>query len=883
MQGVLSAILSWAESQPPWQREALRRLVERGPLSEQDIGELIELCKQAHESHGPITGHSHQVSPQTFPPVVLRTRPPMPAAPVILRRLDDIKNVNALAAGCSLDFGKRGLTVIYGENGSGKSGYARILKRACRARARGIALRANVFEPSPVDPPQARIGFMVGDRDQEFRWVENRPPNPVLGAVSFFDDECAAVHLDSENEVAYRPFGLDLLEDLADACRKVREALRSELEELGGRQAHWMMNPEIAPKTEVARALAGLNADSSLAEFERLAIFSEEEEHRFIEIRSDLGRDPLLVAARIGAQADRLRELLRLIKTAETVAGDAAWRLFFEVRNAASSRRQAAELAATKLFSDEPLPGVGGETWRALWEAARRYSEASAYLGKSFPVHGEAAVCVLCQQDLGVEAADRLRRFEEFVREQTQVVAAAAERVLDERVAEIAALRIVSGNWRHAVAELKSIDPLIAGVVREYLAAVRHRRWLLLRAYHRGIDERQLRDLPLSPVKRLEKLVESVTRRHLQLKAGRSSEVRSLLEAERLELASRRWLRGALPQVQREIDRRRELERLQRADRDADSTPITRKSTEVAQELLTTALVDRFNAELESLQVDNVRVELDYVGGRYGAPRYQIRLRETHDRTIRCGDVLSDGERRVVALAGYLAELATAEEGSALVLDDPVSSLDHRWRRIVAERLAAAAAERQVIVFTHDVVFYLDLRQAAGRLGVDLAERHLRRVGRAAGVPVGNGAPWITMHTKKRIGFLKDRLHTWTAAYRREGIDAWEPHCRDFYGLLRESWERAVEEILLNEAVQRFSHSVQTQRLEKVIVLPDDYEVLKTAMAKCSTAMRGHDEAAAINQPLPEPDEVRRDLVTLEEWVAKIEERRKAGNPAVRP
>lgn len=49
-------------------------------------------------------------------------------AVVTLGALHGLSNVNALAPGERLTFGKTGLTVIYGDNGAGKSGYARVLK-----------------------------------------------------------------------------------------------------------------------------------------------------------------------------------------------------------------------------------------------------------------------------------------------------------------------------------------------------------------------------------------------------------------------------------------------------------------------------------------------------------------------------------------------------------------------------------------------------------------------------------------------------------------------------------------------------------------------------------------------------------------------------------
>jgi len=877
MREVLSEILRWAANQPPWQREALRRLGESGSLRDEDIAELIELCKQPHESPPPASALAAPARPaESVAAPIPRHLPAVPAPAfseaVTLGGIDRVQNVNALAPDCSLDFGEQGLTIVYGENGSGKSGYARILKRACRARARGNPLRPNVFGPVPSEPPRARIRFKVGDRDQEFGWVENGQPHPQLRAVSFLDDDCAAVLIDAENEVAYRPFDLDLLEDLAGACRTVREALSRELEDLRSRQPDRLANPEIAPQTEVARALAGLNALSSLATLESLAAFGEGEDRRLAELRRDLDEEPRSAAARIQSQEVRLSELARLVDTAEAAVGDKAWQEFRQARADSASKRRTADLAASTLFSGEPLPGVGAETWRALWEAARGYSETLAYPGRSFPVTSDGAVCVLCQQNLDADAAERLGRFEGFVLESTQRAAAEAESSLRAKVDTIRSLRISPESWRHAVAELRAIEPTLAANTRRYLASARWRRRLLLRAERDRMPLPEARSLPASPSAQLMTKVESLSRTRGDLMTVSQPEARTRLEHERREVESRRWLRSALPDVRREVDRLRRIARLERADRDADSGPVTRKSTELARELLTDKLVGRFAAELERLRVRNVRVELEQVGGHYGKPHYQIRLKGAHDRAVRCGEILSEGERRVVALAGFLAELATAEDRSALVLDDPVSSLDHRWRRLVAERLMEEAADRQVIVFTHDVVFYMAFKREAEYLGLPLTERQLRRQGSGTGVTVGD-VPWIAMKTSERIAWLESRLKAAQAVSHDQQL--WEPIARDLYGSLRETWERAVEQVLLAGAVERFGHEVKTRSLRKVTdFTEDDYNKLHRAMAKCSALMRGHDEATAANEPVPDANEVRRDIDELRRWVKAITKRR---------
>lgn len=45
---VLLDIFEWSQNRPIWQRDALRRLVQGGDLSDEDINSLTAICKSAH-------------------------------------------------------------------------------------------------------------------------------------------------------------------------------------------------------------------------------------------------------------------------------------------------------------------------------------------------------------------------------------------------------------------------------------------------------------------------------------------------------------------------------------------------------------------------------------------------------------------------------------------------------------------------------------------------------------------------------------------------------------------------------------------------------------------------------------------------------------------
>ena len=122
---ILTEILDWSKDRPGWQRDALRRLFTSGQFTPADLDELVTLCKAAR-------GLSEPQEPKVLAKVHLGIKGGG-TDPVTLASVTHNRGVNALASDQTITFGTN-LTVIYGPNAAGKSGYTRILKLACRSR-----------------------------------------------------------------------------------------------------------------------------------------------------------------------------------------------------------------------------------------------------------------------------------------------------------------------------------------------------------------------------------------------------------------------------------------------------------------------------------------------------------------------------------------------------------------------------------------------------------------------------------------------------------------------------------------------------------------------------------------------------------------------------
>jgi hypothetical protein len=356
------------------------------------------------------------------------------------------------------------------------------------------------------------------------------------------------------------------------------------------------------------------------------------------------------------------------------------------------------------------------------------------------------------------------------------------------------------------------------------------------------------------------------------LSADISSEKHKHLIAEAQEFRARVLLAKNEQLVLDEIDRKKRDAAYEQAIGETKTTAITKKSGEVTRAVVTKKLKESFQNELSSLCFRQVEVELKENGGSEGVLYHKLIL--TRAPGVDLHKVVSEGEQRCLSIAAFFAELSTADDASGIVFDDPVCSLDYRWREGVARRLVEEAKQRQVIVFTHDVVFLLFLKQVAEEHQVEQLDQHVRQLTTGAGVTVEE-LPWVAKSIKGKIGYLKQELQSAEKLHRSGEQDRYEQNAKNLYGFLREAWERAIEEVLLCKIVERYRPGVQTLPIAKIAdVTDEDCRQVEMAMTKCSRWLRGHDQAAAARAPIPDPKELRADIETLESWVKAINKRR---------
>lgn len=856
----LHDLLSWSEKNcPKWQQQALSCLCSGRELDENNLSELANLSKGSGQGYVVPTTASHQ-APRKFSKTVKITG------------IHDVENVNALQSERPLTFCKEGVTVVYGDNGSGKSGYVRILKSACHSRTptNAVEILPDIRKDNTAEQ-KCLIKYSVSDENKKKHWTAEDPNDEFLRKVSVFDSQTANVHADEANNVAYMPFPLLVLERLADACRKVKGLIQEEIYVLKNQTPNTISNPTCGKDSAVGELLAGLSGKTSDEKVKALATLSEEDKKRQKELEADLSDDPLNTAKKLEETARQLNEANQTFETLQNATSDAKIAELSELQSSYSTARETAQIAATNLFKDCPLPHVGSEVWKKLWDAAREYSEQQAYPNLPFPVAAADKHCVLCQQELDDKAVARMQSFADFVKDKTKSEEERSRKAYRDALDYIKKSDVPRKDIAAVVTLLRDEDQKLAELAR--ISAIKNK-WRLrsvLRSYHQEHKEQKITSASSWPSEKISQYVKNLQERIKGLQAKENSAERKQMHSRLAELKAREWLATVQEDVIAEIERRKKREKLENVVKDTDTHKITRKSSELAERLVTDALCRRFHSEVSKFDATGLEVELRKEKSTLGTPLFRIFLAHNQHKKVSTKDVLSEGEHRCVAIAAFLAELATSASNSAIVFDDPVSSLDHTYKDKVARRLAQEGKHRQVIVFTHDIVFLLSLdKECSKQSRTKFACRAVARTSSNAGV-VQQDPPLRAQKIEKAMNSIQNQLDKEKILYEQGMQDKWESAVASLLKRLRKTCERAVEDII-EPVLKRMSNKVEIAGLVELTVLKkEDCRVMCDTYQRLSELL--HSSADAENKPTPTPELIQKELNELRKWFDDLKAR----------
>ncbi len=842
----------WFKERPQWLQDAARRLFQTGAMTPTDLEESLVLCKR--EAGITVDGY---VGLKATPIPAASFNVSDSAVTLRLETVSEIKGINALAPRKALEFGVEPIVVVYGVNGSGKSGYIRVLKHACGGRGLGI-LHGDVFAATQ-QPKSCKISYSLGSVQKDVGWTPAFGVHTDLRTVALYDTDCAHVYVNNENEVTYEPPLLSYFRILVEICEKVDTKLGAEI------VAKVTIKPALPPEyAQMASGVwfANINWQTSEVDIAAKCVWTDTLEAELTALNQRLVEtNPTERAKALRKTKGHLSEFLAVLKGIEAALSDEAFAALSAARAMAKTKRQVAEVDAKKAFENPLLGGIASESWRLLWEQARLYSETEAYKEKAFPNVEDKAICVLCQQLLDEPAKQRLSRFEEFVKSGLETEATTAEKQVTHIVD--ANNEVPTGGDLDAKLDLAGVsDEPTRQQVRSHCEVLSNRRASFLTAF----SSAELTAMPSSDaIVALTSVEEKFEADAKAFDDDAKGDKKSELQRKVRELNSQKWLSQQKAGVITEVERLKAIHLLDEARRLANTTALSTKKSTLADVLVTSAFKKRFETELKTLGASRVRVAISKTRTAKGQVWHQITLKD-NKHAAKTGEVLSEGEFRIVSLAAFLADVVANNSKSPFILDDPISSLDQDFEELTAARLVGLSKSRQVIVFTHRLSLIAMLEDAAEKAAVKCRVVSVQRESWGTGEP--NDPPLPAQKPKAALNTLiGQRLPKARKVWTDEGNAPYQVEAKALCSDIRITVERLIENDLLADVVQRFRRPINTMgKIEKLArIKPADCAFLDSMMTKYSRYE--HSQPCEAPVPLPEPDELAEDLNNLKAWL----------------
>ena len=871
---ILNDIIDWVEYKPEFWQVAIDRLIRNNELTDADILEIKEICKIDF-------GLSDiQFEKVDFEELREFADSTINHEDIILSKISNVENISALSQTSALEFAPGGLTLVYGDNGAGKSSYVSVLKHTCNTRGHKPTINGNLYDPTTFgNNKKAEVEYTIdGTNFKTVSLLNGEINDSTLKSVDVFDTFSANHYIEGEDEIAFIPQGPTIVEKFALYLKRIENEINAELSSPALAKFDYSFL-EVVEGTTAKTFLENLNQDTTLDELRAESIWDSGKASKVEELIKEIDKlkstDPKKNLKDNIEKIKRFQILTNKFQVIENALSGQVLIDFKTILNSYIATNEALKKTSEEAFSDLPIKGVGNNSWKVLWESARKFFNESTG-NESFPETNDDSNCPLCLQDLGEEAKQRFTLFEEFIKNDIQRTYDEALEKYSLAIDNLNGLDFSFVEQEPTTSELNDITGDFVQKQKEYLELLTIQRDYLVRLFNSKnlVETIESIDVENTPKTAIIDIVATLIEENKKL------EIQSIEEDLKPPIAALNQLNGEKkiydfkPKLGREIYRQKKIKLLNQCISKCKTRSVTTLSNELTTKYITQSLKDNFRIELNKLGFKNIKIETETKGER-GKQYHFLKLEEENATNIALKDVLSEGEHRCISLATFLSELSISEHKSAAIFDDPVSSLDHKWRYKISKRIVEESKSRQVIVFTHDITFLLLIQEHSAELDSDLEITSLTRKKKETGI-IAKNPPWDALSVGKRIGILKSEYQQLEKIERTETEEAYKEKAKTLYGKLRETWERFIEEVFLNGAIQRFGRAIQTQRLSKVIDLTAaDYSLVDSNMSKCSTYFTGHDTAGTLIEEMPDSAEFFSDVKALEDYIKEIRDRRR--------
>lgn len=778
--------------------------------------------------------------------------------------LTNVEGVNALTENQTIELTPN-LTIIYGANGAGKSGYVRLLKNVFYSKDKGDIL-PNINIKSGHKPTTATFNFSSDGTDISLKFPDDIK-NGIFNQFAVFDGDIGKKHLSVRNDFHFRPAGLQLFNEFNSALEKLNTKLLSDI------QTKSIANPYadddiFQGESEIKTFLTQLSHNSKLEELRAHLPYTDEEKAK--KTRLDKEYDDLKVAL---AQKDKSLKELKNIKTqlAARKKNLETLNLWFTQTQLGTvisaitnckTKEGTAQKEGVEKFKTDKVQNVGSTEWKQFIQAAETF--ASTQSESEYPKVGDN--CLLCHQPIRDDIPKNLlNSYWAYIKSVAEQEAKTANEEL---------IEIKEGYEKLDFNQFPETDTLTVWLKEKFeadltkLEEALKKQITISQALISNINTKK--DLPQVEIQLDLSVLNTISIEvDKEIKAFEEDEqTKKLAELlkEKTYLTHKEKLEARYTDIEKLNKNMIWINKANQFSKQSFKTQSTKTEKRLSTEYFNTDYINAFNEECENLN-GKFDIEIDAKSSDAQSNR-QLFLKGKNPSVI-----LSEGEQKVIALADFIAEATITPINKGIIFDDPVNSLDEERKSVIAERLVSISDNKQVIIFTHDLVFVSSLINYATDNSL-LHECHW--------IENRNGKPgqvWLkNSPTHEKVYRNAEPVKKF---YSDANKDECAPEQREFlvksgFTALRTCYEVLVINDLFKNVVQRYNERVSVDSLSSVYFDESLINELLDSFAQCCRYMEGHTHSDKYAYKKPEPSNLNEEIQKYEAIRSKIRKSKKA-------
>jgi hypothetical protein len=758
-----------------------------------------------------------------------------------LLSMSEIEGVNKLAPGQILDFSNN-ITVIYGANATGKSGYSRILKTLGLCYQKENKVLCNVYDTGEKNQ-KAKIKYMLNNKFGEFTW-DGTCQSSELRYLSIFTNDCVNISIGRKRDLLVTPIGFHLFEILSNDLDRLAKIHKTKIENCK-QEIPWIEN--LHQETEVYNFITDLNAQSSVDKFNSLKSYSLDDEKDLAKLtkqRANLNKN--LLETQISFLSKQVKELVRVklqIRTIQHNFKSEDWTNIINYEKKIDELSKKEQIGLEKIAEERGIALYKTKEFNDFIKAAEKYIQK---LDKKDYPKDKDETCVYCGQKLtDRDARELLTNYRILLNDTTQTEIREYMKllkILREKIININSnIKLYYASFGENEKK-ESIQPKFleqfCKIINEFKELAGTKKVNIIQENKFNIDYKKIKtkiDKKLKSIKFELKNKKEILTQIEQREVKIDSQINKLLD--------RKLLNKKQPEIENNLVLLKQAQVLRSMSHLFNTDSVSRKTTTARKDLISTSFEKIFTEELKSLSRSNTKLSLNFE-----TSKAKSILKQEIKSQYALNDILSEGEQKSIALAEFLTEVQLDNENKAsIIFDDPVTSLDHKIIDEFARRLVQLSKERQVILFTHSIIFFNSIKQKS-----DLPRfKDLKFKYYETETDLENTGFLYESPTLREDNFNKYKKSiNEILNLPKEKRDRKESELAiSGYNKLRPAIEVFVENEILFDTVKRYRKNVALTSLEKIngALIDKHKEQLTNIFEKCCEYIEAHSNPETIN------------------------------------